>query len=222
MKETIRIEEQYDVVVFGAGEVPNSVLPIRILRNARHIVACDGALADLLDLGFEPEAVIGDGDSISPSMKEKYRHIFHQIDEQDDNDLTKATKFAIANFCLGEHPRFCYLGATGKREDHTLGNLSLLLRYYRDLKIRPIIVSDYGWFVPASGKTVFASFPRQQISVYQFGCTRLSSDGLKWNVYPFEELWQGTLNEALGDSFTLDGDGLYLVYGTHEAKGRSE
>ncbi len=101
MKEAIRIEEQYDVVVFGAGEVPNSVLPIRILRNARHIVACDGALADLLDLGFEPEAVIGDGDSISPSLKEKYKHIFHQIDEQDDNDLTKATKFAIANFCLG-------------------------------------------------------------------------------------------------------------------------
>ena len=85
------IQTKYDVVVFGAGDVPTSSIILDILKNAKHIVACDGALEDLLKLGIEPEAVIGDGDSIAPELKEKYAHIFHQIKEQDDNDLTKAT-----------------------------------------------------------------------------------------------------------------------------------
>lgn len=212
------IQTKYDVVVFGAGDVPTSSIILDILKNAKHIVACDGALEDLLKLGVEPEAVIGDGDSIAPELKEKYAHIFHQIKEQDDNDLTKATKYALNHFDLDSKPSFCILAATGKREDHTLGNLFLLLHYYRKLGINPVMISDYGWFAVASGKTEFASFPRQQVSVFQFGCQRISSEGLKWAVYPFEEFWQGTLNEATGNSFTIDADGMYLIYRTHLPK----
>ena len=31
-------------------------------------------------------------------------------------------------------------------------------------------------------------------------------------------MWQGTLNEAVGSSITLDGDGDYMVYLTHDGK----
>ena len=80
------------------------------------------------------------------------------------------------------------------------------------------MVTNYGWFTVSQGKTTFAAFPKQQVSIFQIGCKRIESEGLKWNIYPFSELWQGTLNEAVGNSFTIDSDSAYLVYQTHKPK----
>lgn len=209
---------EYDVVILAAGDFPTDVTAMRILRNAKHLIACDRAVEELLEMDIEPEVIVGDGDSVSATTKAKYQHIFHTIDEQEDNDLTKATKYALQHFNLLDAPTFCYLGATGKREDHTLGNIALLIHYYKQLNIVPTMVTNYGWFTVSQGKTTFAAFPKQQVSIFQIGCKRIESKGLKWNIYPFGELWQGTLNEAVGYSFTIDSDSAYLVYQTHKPK----
>lgn len=209
---------EYDVVILAAGDFPTDVTAMRILRNAKHLIACDRAVEDLLEMDIEPEVIVGDGDSVSATTKAKYQHIFHTIEEQEDNDLTKATKYALQHFNLPDTPTFCYLGATGKREDHTLGNIALLIHYYKQLNIMPTMVTNYGWFTVSQGKTTFAAFPKQQVSIFQIGCKRIESKGLKWNIYPFNELWQGTLNEAVGNSFTIDSDSAYLVYQTHKPK----
>ena len=209
---------EYDVVILAAGDFPTDVTAMRILRNAKHLIACDRAVEELLEMDIEPEVIVGDGDSVSATTKAKYQHIFHTIDEQEDNDLTKATKYALQHFNLSGTPTFCYLGATGKREDHTLGNIALLIHYYKQLNIVPTMVTNYGWFTVSQGKTTFAAFPKQQVSIFQIGCKRIESEGLKWNIYPFNELWQGTLNEAVGNSFTIDSDSAYLVYQTHKPK----
>ena len=124
----------------------------------------------------------------------------------------------MQHFNLSGTPTFCYLGATGKREDHTLGNIALLIHYYKQLNIVPTMVTNYGWFTVSQGKTTFAAFPKQQVSIFQIGCKRIESEGLKWSIYPFSELWQGTLNEAVGNSFTINSDSAYLVYQTHKPK----
>lgn len=209
---------EYDVVILAAGDFPTDVTAMRILRNAKHLIACDRAVEDLLEMDIEPEVIVGDGDSVSATTKAKYQHIFHTIEEQEDNDLTKATKYALQHFNLSGTPTFCYLGATGKREDHTLGNIALLIHYYKQLNIVPTMVTNYGWFTVSQGKTTFAAFPKQQVSIFQIGCKRIESEGLKWNIYPFSELWQGTLNEAVGNSFTINSDSAYLVYQTHKPK----
>ncbi len=163
---------------------------------------------------------MGDGDSLSEELKQRYAHIYHHISEQEFNDLTKATLFARSHLKMDAsthtRPRFCYLGATGKREDHTLGNISLMLYYYRQLAIDPVMITDYGYFVAASGTMRFESFPGQQVSIFNATCKELSSNGLKWDIYPFNELWQGTLNEALSNEFTIHADGDYLIYRTHK------
>ena len=209
---------EYDVVILAAGDFPTDVTAMRILRNAKHLIACDRAVEELLEMDIEPEVIVGDGDSVSATTKAKYQHIFHTIEEQEDNDLTKATKYALQHFNLSGTPTFCYLGATGKREDHTLGNIALLIHYYKQLNIVPTMVTNYGWFTVSQGKTTFVAFPKQQVSIFQIGCKRIESEGLKWNIYPFSELWQGTLNEAVGNSFTIDSDSAYLVYQTHKPK----
>ncbi len=198
----------FDAVVLADGDFPTAETPLRLLREAPRVVCCDGAAVKYP----KADVIIGDGDSVPSELRDR----LIQIDEQQDNDLTKATRY-----CLSKGMRhIVYLGATGQREDHTLGNISLIVRYFREMGVEPLMVTDYGWFVPAEGDTSFASFSGQQVSLFNVSCQRFSSDGLKWNAYPYEQLWQGTLNEAIGDTFSIHADGCYLVYRTYSFGGK--
>ena len=198
--------EQFDVVIVANGEFPTHRIPLEVLKHARHIVACDGAISHVP----QAEAVVGDGDSVPA----EYHNRLFQIDEQEDNDLTKATRY-----CLNKGwKRIAYLGCTGLREDHTLGNIGLLMRYYRKMGVEGIMFTDYGFFPPAYGNRTFQSEKGKQVSIFNFGCRQLTSEGLRWNSYAYDEWWQGTLNEALGDSFSFAADSYYLVYQTYGVK----
>ena len=204
------MKEVYDAVIVANGQFPTHAVPLNILHHAKHLIACDGAIVPLLLEGVGEACIIGDGDSVP----EAYRDRLIQIKEQEDNDLTKATRYCV------EHgwKRIAYLGCTGKREDHTLGNISLLMRYYRDMGVDGTMFTDDGFFTPAYGSRTFQSMKGQQVSVFNFGSHQITSEGLRWDAYDFQEWWQGTLNEALADTFSLQADSYYLVYQTYDAK----
>ena len=196
----------FDAVILANGDFPQAEIPLDLLSRAPFVCVCDGAvnhypLAD---------AIVGDGDSVPENLRDR----LIQIEEQEDNDLTKATRYCLSKGMR----RIIYLGATGQREDHTLGNISLIVRYMQEMVVEPLLATDYGWFVVAEGESSFDSFKGQQVSIFNMTCNALSSEGLLWQAYPYRQWWQGTLNEAAGDSFTLKGDGLYLVYRTYQAK----
>ena len=196
----------FDVVIVGNGVFPTNEIPLGILKNARHIVACDGAIKHVP----QAEVVVGDGDSVPTAYQDR----LIKIEEQEDNDLTKATRYCLSM----KWEKIAYLGCTGKREDHTLGNIGLLMRYYRKMGIEGIMVTDYGFFTPVHGNHTFQSQKGQQVSIFNFGCKQLTSEGLKWDSYVFDEWWQGTLNESLGDQFSFCADNYYLVYQTYKVK----
>ena len=200
------METTFEAVILANGTFPTHATPLHLLHQAQHVVCCDGAVTSFP----AAEVVIGDGDSIPAAFHDR----LIRIDEQDDNDLTKATRYCLQR---GWH-RIAYLGCTGKREDHTLGNISLLMRYYRDMDVEGILYTDYGSFTPAHGHRTFLSMKGQQVSIFNFGSHQLTSTGLRWDAYNFSEWWQGTLNESLGDSFSLQADGYYLVYQTYDVK----
>ena len=110
------------------------------------------------------------------------------------------------------------LGATGRREDHTLGNISLLAQYVTEFE-RVEMVSDFGWFTPLYRTTTLDSEPGQQVSLFSlYPNGRISVSGLR---YPIEKRrllywWEATLNEATGKEFTviLEEDARVLVYRT--------
>lgn len=198
--------EQFDAVIVANGEFPTHRIPLEVLKHAPHIIACDGAISHVP----QAETVVGDGDSVPA----EYHSRLFQIDEQEDNDLTKATRY-----CLDKGwNRIAYLGCTGLREDHTLGNISLLMRYFRQMGVEGIMFTDYGFFTPAYGNRTFQSEKGRQVSIFNFGCQRFTSEGLRWNSYAYDEWWQGTLNEALGNSFSFSADSYYLVYQTYGVK----
>lgn len=204
----IDAHSRFDAVVVANGLFPSSPLPLSLLSNTPVVCCCDGAVESVLRQGVEPTFIVGDGDSLSSALQERYRHILHLESEQEDNDLTKATRFLSRRGLR----RMLYLGATGLREDHTLGNISLLVRYLRDMALEPVMVSDEGVMRPAFGPSSWQSRAGQQVSVFNVSSTRLSSQGLRYPLYPFKELWQGTLNEALSTSFQIDADGYYLLW----------
>jgi thiamine pyrophosphokinase len=102
------------------------------------------------------------------------------------------------------------VGATGKREDHTLGNISLLMEYAQ--KVRVQLVTNYGVFTPACGYATFDSLPGGQVSIFNFGSTQMHGDGLEYPLRRFTNWWQGTLNRSLRDKFTIYANGEYLVF----------
>ena len=194
-------------VILGNGEYPQAALPNKVLEEALSIVICDGAANNYVHTGRPFDIIIGDGDSISDEIRNEYASRIVISSCQETNDQTKAVKY-LAQKGITD---IAIIGATGKRDDHTLGNISLLVEYFKQ-GIAARIYTDHGIFIPTQGNTVLATRPGQQISIFNFGCTQLSAQGLQYPIRPFDNWWQGTLNEATADRCTITADGIFLIY----------
>lgn len=202
------------ITILAAGAFPRRKKVRRLLSEADLVICCDGAAASLLAFGREPDLIVGDLDSLPNELKQRFAGRLRHFAGQDDNDLSKA--FHVA---LEFNPAVIHiLGATGRREDHTLGNISLLAEYQREVPLCKIdMVSDRGRFVSASGQCTFQCVAGQQISIFAFdSALRMTSAGLQYPLsgVVFDTLWKATLNRACGSEFTLtpSNGSYYLVY----------
>ncbi len=218
-------------IILANGQFPRRQEALQGLLQAETLVCCDGAYNKLVESQLFSRAtqlpqvvVIGDGDSLSRIEPPFPTDFVDSYTDQDTNDLTKAVKYALS---LGVE-RLIILGATGLREDHTLGNISLLASYSQMLTAsgKPLVVrmyTDYGFFTPLAATATLPSFVGQQVSLFSLDeSLKVSTEGLKYPISGrrLHLWWEATLNEALGDSFTvtLDGEGTLLVYQTHLPK----
>ena len=190
------------IVILCNGLFPTEPYPLYLLDSAEGVVCCDGALVKFLEHTPErmPLAVVGDLDSLPEELRSRYSHILFPVAEQDDNDQTKALRWVLQN-----HPEvseIVFLGATGLREDHTIGNLGLLMDYPRqfDLGDRKLsMVSDFGtaFVVTDSGDLHLGEGRR--ISLFSAdNSLRITSEGLEWPLdqVVFDAWWKATLNRT--------------------------
>ena len=112
--------DMFDAVIVAGGEFPTAPQPLEILQGAQYVVCCDGAADRYIATGHVPDAIVGDGDSISAENREMFAHLLHIVSEQESNDQTKAVRFLVEKGMQ----RIAIVGATGKREDHTIGNIT--------------------------------------------------------------------------------------------------
>jgi thiamine pyrophosphokinase len=191
---------QSTTVILADGSFPTHEIPLGYLRNAEHIICCDGSAENLVLADLEPEAIVGDLDSLSPEIAERFSDRLFKVSEQDTNDLTKAV-----NWCIKKgYKEIIIIGATGKREDHTIGNISLLGEYSRNINV--IMVTDTGIITPLLKSCKILSFPGQQVSIFSIDPeTQITSKGLKYrlNSLKLHNWWRASLNEATGESFEL-------------------
>ncbi len=200
--------DKKNTVILANGAFPSHDIPLGILTEAGFIVCCDGAVEKLLAHQLTPDAIVGDLDSVSAEVRQRYSdRIIHDPD-QETNDLTKAVHWCHQH----GYDDLVILGATGLREDHTLGNISLLAEYSKIVNAR--IVTDNGVFETLSSSATISSFSGQQISIFSINSLlAVTSEGLKYplNSLVLDNWWKGTLNEALGESFRLSFTGGPLI-----------
>ncbi len=226
------------IVILADGGYPSGELAVSMLEGAEKVVCCDGAAQRYIERGGTPYAIVGDCDSLSDDLLAQFADIVHRDTGQQTNDLTKAVRFCLSS----GFDDIVILGATGRREDHTLGNISLLVDYcareisesvrkripgldgyFPDAQARIRMVTDYGAFEAISDDTFFESFAGEQVSIFTLAPqTLITTVGL---AYPLEKAsltawWQGTLNEAIGERFGIRTTGPAIIYRLAGGKSR--
>ena len=211
----------FTTIVVANGEVPSSELSLSILNDKkRRIICCDGALQKLLSINIVPDVVVGDGDSMDAELLQiqtdsvspcrdainrvstKGHEIpYYQDRSEEYNDLQKALKYSISK-C---YDNILLMGCAGLREDHFIANLSIMVMYSEHLHLS--MLTEYGVFNVFRGAIMLASFLGMPVSVFpRSPQSKLTFRGLKYpvNDRSFNWLWEGSLNEALEDSFVVE------------------
>ncbi len=106
------------------GEIPPISLFKAHVTRADLIIAADGGAHHAKELGIIANYIVGDLDSYTPSGEEASQVI--KDPDQETNDLEKALTLALQKSV--KHA--VVVGATGRRLDHTLKNLSVLLQFH--------------------------------------------------------------------------------------------
>jgi thiamine pyrophosphokinase len=194
-------------VVLGAGNYPVASLPLQLLDKAPLVACLDGAADAFIERGGRPDVIVGDGDSLSAQNRQRFANIFYHNPDQETNDQTKAIHYLYDRGWR----EAVIVGGTGRREDHTLGNISLLIEYLR-LGMRVSMATDHGIFLAASGTQRFACRTGQQVSIFGFGPDGFESENLRYPLRRLSNWWEGTLNEATADGFTVVTRNDYLIF----------
>lgn len=193
-----------DTVILAAGDFPRKGGEAwDLLVKAKRVVCCDGAAAAYRRrLGKAPTAIVGDLDSY---RGRRDGATVVRIAEQETNDLAKAVRWCAEQGWV----KPVIVGATGKREDHAIGNVFRALDYGLE------IVTDHGRFVPVEDKARFAVSVGTPVSVFAADpATRMTSKGLEWPLddVRFANLYCATLNRASAKTVVLTATHRVLVY----------
>ena len=197
------------VAIVCNGSFPRTEYPLYLLRSADFVVCCDGALQALEKRGVVPDVVIGDMDSVCGRALKRFPGQVVRVSDQESNDLTKAFRYVMEQ--VSEVSEVHILAATGRREDHTLGNLSLLMEFERrfNLSARGIsvdLVSDYTTALALGDSATLDVGQGRPVSLFTPDPTlRIHSEGLQWptDAVVFDNWWKASLNRATADRITL-------------------
>lgn len=91
------------------------------------VIAVDGGLESVKALGITPDYVVGDFDTVDKEVLEEFRKVPYIVweshrPEKNETDTELARNRALTLAC----DRIVFMGATGGRMDHMLGNIHLL------------------------------------------------------------------------------------------------
>lgn len=195
-------------VIIGGGIFPRTAYPLYLISSAGIVICCDGAVKTYLKHFPDrlPDMVIGDMDSVPTRFLASYQGQWLKVPDQDTNDQTKAF-----NWLLENHPEvreLHFIGATGRRADHTIANLSLLMDYAGRVSAPSIdAVSDSDIAFPMLDSGNFSCGEGRPVSIFSPDpALRIKSTGLEWPTdgVCFDNWWKASLNRACSDTVTLE------------------
>jgi thiamine pyrophosphokinase len=194
---TVELEFDDLLVIVGGGDVDLGLLA-SLSAAGGHLVAADGGVEAIVAAGLQPEAIIGDFDSVGDPFTWLGKTRLIKLPEQDTTDFEKALYSTSA-------PVTVALGVTGRRFDHTLAAIDAASRYTEERFVILVDQDDIALVLRGPfGHQVKAG---ERVSIYPVGPVKFRrSTGLR---YPLNGLRLapgiriGTSNAATNGPFTV-------------------
>jgi thiamine pyrophosphokinase len=133
-------DDQEPALIIANGAACNPELLGQLLEWSPLVIVLDSAIERVVDLGIKVDVLLGDFDrGFDPEIYKTTQYpieIVHTPD-QDKTDLEKAFDYLIER----KIPAVNVIWATGKRADHTITDITNIVRYRNLLKI--VILDDH-------------------------------------------------------------------------------
>lgn len=193
------------MTLVGAGSLTN--LDVMQATNlAPGVVAADGGAAHCVFFGLDPEAVIGDFDSLSDDVRRAIPAAkLHQITEQETTDFDKALRSMDAPLVVG-------IGFGGARVDHHLAAFNTLVR---QADRRCVLLGGEDVVFAAPPELTLRVAAGTRVSLFPMARVTGRSEGLLW---PIDGLVLapdgrvGTSNTANGDVWLrMEAPGMLVI-----------
>ncbi len=194
-------------LLFLNGEVPTTIPDT---TNYKTIFCTDGAFRYLQKLNIQPDIISGDFDSFEISQFPPEIEIISTPD-QNDTDFAKALTI-IKNKGFSHVDVF---GASGRQQDHFIGNLNAAYRFKNQLNIT--FYDNYSKYFFAENSTKLEGYFGRTISLIPFPeCKNIVTKGLEYplNNEDLNLLSRiGTRNKANQDFVTIEyTDGALVLF----------
>lgn len=198
-------DDQEPALIIGNGAACDPELLGQLLEWSPLVVVLDSAIERVLELGIKVDVLLGDFDhGFDPEI---YRTSQYPIEivyapDQNKTDLEKAFDYLIQR----QIPAANVVWATGKRADHTITNLTNIVRYRNLLKI--VILDDHSKIFLLPNKFEKWYTAKTPISLIPIGVVNgIFSNNLKY------ELKDDTLTMGYrtGSSNSVEKDGIVTI-----------
>ena len=195
-------EKQEPALLIANGEACQPDLLGQLLEWSPTVVVLDSAIWRVFDLGIKVDVLLGDFDrdlDLDTIRSHQYPLEIVHAPDQNKTDLDKGIELLIER----GYPAVNIVWATGRRADHSITNMTSLVRY-KD-RIRPVIFDDYSKIFPLVGRYEKWYAAGTPISLIPVGTVSgIVTEGLTYNLND-ETLTlgyrTGSSNEAERDGF---------------------
>lgn len=198
MKKYIFKDNKFDVAICLNGEIPEKEIFEKI--SGIPIIAADGAFNKLFSMDIEPNAIVGDMDSIEYKHNSAITH-YEKVADQETNDFEKCIHY------LGGkgYKSILILGFTGGLLEHALNNTSIILKFANKYDFTIYHQGRYAFFIDKS--SYFEINPQETVSIIPYPKVELSTKNLKWELkeeYLELGVREGARNESTATQVELE------------------
>lgn len=198
-------DDQEPALIIANGAACNVEVLGQLLEWSPLVIVLDSAMERVVELGIKVDVLLGDFDrGFNPEIYKTTQYPIEIVHapNQDKTDLEKAFDYLIKR----KIPAANVIWATGKRADHTISNVTNIVRYRDFLKI--VILDDHSkiFLLPKKFKKWYTA--NTPISLIPIGeVSGISSENL---VYPLQNDTL-TMGYRSGSSNRVAQDGLISI-----------
>ncbi|MFL9843879.1 thiamine diphosphokinase [Flavobacterium rhizosphaerae] len=200
----VRDDQEPALIIANGAECSKELLG-QLLEWSPFVIVLDSAMKRVMKLGIKVDVLLGDFDrNFDPEHYLNFQYLLEIIHtpDQDKTDLEKALDFLIERGFTAVN----IIWATGKRADHTITNITNIVRYRNKLKI--VILDDHSkiFLLPEKfEKWYTAGTP---ISLIPIG--KVSGITTKNLKYPLDN-GELTIGYRSGSSNEAENDGIVFI-----------